>query len=60
MHTGFWWKKPEGKRPLARPKHGWEHNINMNLREMGFHKILRIASVGERLAASQEGLSPME
>ena len=23
--------KPEGKRPLGRPKHGWEDNIKMNL-----------------------------
>jgi hypothetical protein len=23
--------KPEGKRPLQRPRHGWEDNIKMNL-----------------------------
>jgi hypothetical protein len=27
--------KPEGKRPLGRPRHGWEDNIKMNLREVG-------------------------
>ena len=27
--------KPEGKRPLGRPKHGWEDEIKMNLREVG-------------------------
>jgi hypothetical protein len=28
--------KPEGKRPLGRPMHRWEDNINMNLREVGW------------------------
>jgi hypothetical protein len=27
--------KPEGKRPLGRPRHRWEDNIKMNLREAG-------------------------
>jgi hypothetical protein len=27
--------KPEGRRPLARPKHRWENNIKMDLREVG-------------------------
>ena len=27
--------KPEGKRPLGRPRHRWEGNINMNLQEVG-------------------------
>ena len=27
--------KPEGKRPLGRPKRSWEDNIKMNLREVG-------------------------
>ena len=27
--------KPEGKRPLGRPRCGWEDNIKMNLREVG-------------------------
>jgi hypothetical protein len=26
--------KPEGKRPLGRPKHRWEDNISMDLREI--------------------------
>ena len=26
--------KPEGKRPLGRPRHRWEDNIKMNLREV--------------------------
>ena len=28
--------KPEGKRPLGRPRHRWEDNIKMNLQEVGF------------------------
>ena len=27
--------KPEGKRPLGRPRHRWEDNIKMYLQEMG-------------------------
>ena len=27
--------KPEGRRPLGRPRHRWEDNIRMDLREMG-------------------------
>jgi hypothetical protein len=27
---------PERKRPLGRPKHMWEYNIKMDLREIGW------------------------
>jgi hypothetical protein len=27
--------RPEGKRPLGRPRRGWEDNIKMDLKEMG-------------------------
>jgi hypothetical protein len=27
--------KPEGKRPLGRPRHRWENNIKTDLRETG-------------------------
>ena len=27
--------KPEGKRPLGRPRRRWVHNIRMDLQEMG-------------------------
>jgi hypothetical protein len=27
--------RPEGKRPLRRPRRGWEDNIKMDLREIG-------------------------
>jgi len=26
---------PEGKRPLERPKRRWEHNIKMDIQEVG-------------------------
>jgi hypothetical protein len=28
--------KPEGKRPLGRPRHRWEDNIRMDLTEIGW------------------------
>jgi hypothetical protein len=28
-------EKPEGKRPLGRPRRRWEDNINMDLQEVG-------------------------
>ena len=28
--------KPEGKRPLGRPRHRWDDNIKMNLQEVGW------------------------
>jgi hypothetical protein len=28
--------KPEGKRPLGRPRHRWVDNIKMNLKEIGW------------------------
>jgi len=29
-------EKPEGRRPLGRPRHRWEDNIRMDLREVGY------------------------
>jgi len=34
-YTGFWWGKPEGKRPLGRPRCRWENNIKMDLQVVG-------------------------
>jgi hypothetical protein len=30
------WGKPEGRRPLGRPRSKWEDNIKMDLREVGW------------------------
>jgi hypothetical protein len=32
-------RKPEGKRPLGRPRHRWEDNINMDLQKVGMNCI---------------------
>jgi hypothetical protein len=34
--------KPEGKRPLERPRHRWEDGIWMDLRETGWGSVLWI------------------
>jgi len=31
--------KPEGKRPLGRPRRRWEDNIRMDLREVGWESV---------------------
>jgi hypothetical protein len=31
--------KPEGKRPLRRPRHRWEDNIRMDVREIGWEGV---------------------
>jgi len=31
VHEGFWW----GNRSLGRPRHRWEDNIKMDLKEVG-------------------------
>ena len=46
--------KPEGERPLGRPRHGWEDNIKMDLWEVGKGcgtgwSWLRIGTGGRRL-----------
>jgi hypothetical protein len=30
--------RPEGKRPLGRPRRGWEDNIKLDLREIGIDR----------------------
>ena len=34
MYTGFWWGKPEGKRPLGRSRQRREDNIKLYLQEV--------------------------
>jgi len=36
MYTGFLWEKPEGKRPLGRPRRRCENNIKMDIQEVGW------------------------
>jgi hypothetical protein len=31
--------RPEGRRPLGRPRRGWEDNIKTDLREIGFEDV---------------------
>jgi hypothetical protein len=31
--------KPEGKRPLGRPRHRWEDGIRMDIREVGWGSV---------------------
>ena len=35
MYTGVLMGKPEGKRPLGRPRRRWEDNNKMDLQEVG-------------------------
>jgi hypothetical protein len=39
--------RPEGKRPMGRPRPRWEDNIKIDLREIGIHGInwIRLAQV---------------
>jgi hypothetical protein len=45
--------KPEGKRPLRRPRHRWEDGIRMDLREIGFRGVdwIRLAQDRDRWQA---------
>jgi hypothetical protein len=40
--------KPEGRRPLGRPRRRWEDNIRMDLREIGFGNVDWIHSAQDR------------
>jgi hypothetical protein len=40
--------KPEGKRPLGRPRHRWEDNIKMDLQEVGLRGMDWIDLVQDR------------
>ena len=38
--------KPEGKRPLGRPRHRWEDNVKMYLQEVGLGRGLHRTGLG--------------
>jgi hypothetical protein len=40
--------KPEGKRPLGRPRHRWEDGIRMDLREIGWGTVESIQLAQDR------------
>jgi hypothetical protein len=41
--------RPEGKRPLERPRHRWEDNIKMDLREIGIDGVNWILLAQDRV-----------
>jgi len=45
--------KPEGRRPLGRPRHRWEDNIKMDLQEVGCGSVdwIELAQDGDRWRA---------
>jgi hypothetical protein len=51
--TRFLVGKPEGKRPLGRPRHRWEDGIRMDLREIGLGDVdwIRLAQDRDRWRA---------
>jgi hypothetical protein len=50
--------KPEGKRPLGRPKHRWEVNIKMDLQEVecGSMDLIDLAQDRDRCGALEDGV----
>ena len=57
MCTGILVGKPEGKRPLGRPRHRWEDNIKVDLQEVGgvCGDWIELAQDRERWRASEYG-----
>jgi hypothetical protein len=41
-------RKPEGKRPLGRPRRRWEDNIKKDLQEVGCGRMVLIELVQDR------------
>jgi hypothetical protein len=53
--------KPEGKRPLGRPRRRWEDGIRMNLREIGLGGVywIRLAQQGPVAGCCECGDEPL-
>jgi hypothetical protein len=47
-------EKPEGKRPLGRPRCRWVYNIKMDLREIGWDSMVWIGLIWLRIGTSGE------
>jgi len=45
-------RKPEGKRPLGRPRRRWEYNIKIDLQEVGMRKGAWIVLIWLRIGTS--------
>jgi hypothetical protein len=41
--------RPEGNRPLGRPRHRWEDNIKMDIREIGINGVNWIQLAQDRV-----------
>jgi hypothetical protein len=41
--------RPDGKRPLGRPRHRWEDNIKLDLREIGINVVNWIQLAEDRV-----------
>jgi hypothetical protein len=41
--------RPKGKRPLGRPRHRWEENIKLDLREIGINGVNWIQLAQDRV-----------
>jgi hypothetical protein len=48
--------RPEGKRPLERPRRRWEDNIKLDLREIGIDGANCIQLAQDRVQGSSGGL----
>jgi hypothetical protein len=44
--------KPQGKRPLRRPRRRWVHNIKIDLREIGWDDMIWTGSIWLRIGTS--------
>jgi hypothetical protein len=52
--------KPEGRRPLRRPRHRWEDNIKIYLRKIGFGGMDWIHLAQDRVGSFGHGDKPLD
>jgi hypothetical protein len=50
--------RPEGRRPLGRPRRRWEDNVKMDLREIGFGDVDWIHLDQDRDSCCEHGDEP--